>query len=109
MNNSQQIAERIKQRAKSMNISLKEMLTELELGINIISQFSKGREMSYLNLANIAEYLECSVDYLLGNTDNPTGAKTDYAPETLEFMKRFEQLSDDKKKALLDFLDAFTK
>ncbi len=71
MNNAEQISALIKQRAKLQKIALKSMLSELGLGVNIISQFAQGREMSYLNLAKIADYLDCSVDYLLGRTDNP--------------------------------------
>lgn len=69
--NSQETAERIKLRAKVCGTTMKSMLSNLELGINIVSQLAKGQEMSYLNLAKIADYLSCSVDYLLGRTDNP--------------------------------------
>ncbi len=71
MYNSQEIATRIKSMAKSKNISLKTMLSECNLGINTISQMSKGNDMLSKNLARIADYLDCSVDYLLGRTDNP--------------------------------------
>lgn len=71
MYNSQEIANRIKSTAKSQKISLKTMLSECELGINTISQMSKGNDMLSKNLAKIADYLDCSVDYLLGRTDNP--------------------------------------
>lgn len=71
MYNSQEIATRIKSTAKSKNVSLKAMLSECNLGINTISQMSKGNDMLSKNLARIADYLDCSVDYLLGRTDNP--------------------------------------
>lgn len=71
MYNSQEIAKRIKLMAKSKKISLKNMLSDCELGINSISQMSKGNDMLSKNLAKIADYLDCSVDYLLGRTDNP--------------------------------------
>ncbi|MCI8388121.1 MAG: helix-turn-helix transcriptional regulator [Clostridiales bacterium] len=71
MNDSQNIANRIKATAKSKNISLKIMLADCNLGINLISHLSKGQAVSYINIAKIAEYLGCSVDYLLGRTDNP--------------------------------------
>lgn len=54
---------------------MKVMLDELNLGINIVSHLAKGQEMSYLNLAKIADYLDCSVDYLLGRTDKPDSHK----------------------------------
>lgn len=69
MYNSQEIAKRIKQMAKSKKISLKTLLSECELGINTISQMSKGNDMLSKNLAKIADYLDCSVDYLLGRSD----------------------------------------
>ncbi len=71
MYNSQEIAQRIKSTAKSKSINLKTMLSECGLGINAISQMAKGNDMLSKNLAKIASYLDCSVDYLLGRTDNP--------------------------------------
>ena len=71
MYDSQKIATRIKTMAKSKGISLKIMLSECELGINTVSQMAKGNDMLSKNLARIADYLDCSVDYLLGRTDNP--------------------------------------
>lgn len=71
MYNTQNIANRIKSRLKSQQISTKTMLYDLEMGINSISEFSKGKQMSCISLVRIADYLDCSVDYLLGRTDNP--------------------------------------
>lgn len=73
---SQTIADRIKLQAKKKKISLGNMLSEIGLGINIISQFAKGSEMSSITLAKIADYLDCSVDYLLCRTENPNAHKT---------------------------------
>lgn len=75
MYDSQEIANRIKSTAKSKKISLKILLSECELGINTISQMSKGNDMLSKNLAKIADYLDCSVDYLLGRTDDPQSHK----------------------------------
>lgn len=68
---TQEIANRIKTQLKASGISTKVMLSDLEMGINSISEFSKGKQMSCISLARIADYLDCSVDYLLGRTDNP--------------------------------------
>lgn len=68
---TQDIANRIKSRLKSQHINMKEMLSDLDMGINAISEFAKGKQMSCIALARIADYLGCSVDYLLGRTDNP--------------------------------------
>lgn len=66
--NNKLIVNRIKELLDSKNITAKHMLTVLEMGINTLSEFSNGRNISCINLAKIADYLECSVDYLLGRT-----------------------------------------
>lgn len=71
MYNSQEIANRIKSRAKLQGKSLGELLSACELGVNTVSKISKGADILTLNFARIADYLDCSVDYLLGRTDNP--------------------------------------
>ena len=76
MYNTQEIANRIKQRTKFCGYNMKDMLSELELGINIISHLAKGQIISSINLAKITDYLDCSVDYLLGRTDNPNSHKS---------------------------------
>lgn len=69
MYNSQEIAARIKLRAKQQGKSLGEVLSSCGLGINTVSKISKGTDILTLNFARIADYLDCSVDYLLGRTD----------------------------------------
>ena len=77
MYNSQKIANRIKSTSKSKGIIMKTMLAECELGINSVSQMSKGNDMLSKNLAKIADYLNVSVDYLLGRTDYPYTIQAD--------------------------------
>lgn len=72
MYDTQEIAGRIKHLLKAQQINTKDMLSTLGMGINAISEFSKGKQMSCLSLASIADYLGCSVDYLLGRTENPS-------------------------------------
>ena len=69
--NSLNIADRIKLRAKNQKVIIKEMLVALELGSNTMSNMRHGRTIASDSLARIADYLNCSVDYLLGRTDNP--------------------------------------
>lgn len=71
MYDTQVIANAIRNIAKSQNVKIKDMLKELDLGVNAISHFSNGQALSSVNLARIADYLNCSVDYLLGRTDDP--------------------------------------
>lgn len=63
-------AERIKQIAKIKNITIKVMLSECGLNKNTLSSMlSRGSWLQANSLAKIADYLDCSVDYLLGRTD----------------------------------------
>ena len=71
MYDSKQIAARIKNRAKQQGKSVKEMLSDCHLGVNTVGNISRGGDILTLNFAKIADYLDCSVDYLLGRTDNP--------------------------------------
>lgn len=73
---TQDIAGRIKRQAKLQGKTIKVMLQDLEMGINAISEFSKGKQLSCISLAKISDYLNCSVDYLLGRVDNPQAHKT---------------------------------
>ena len=75
MYNSQTVADRIKKAAKDKNFKLKTMLSDLQLGINLISQIANGSSVTASNLSKIADYLDCSVDYLLGRTDDPNAHK----------------------------------
>lgn len=73
MYNSQETIFRIKQRAKEQGIAILDLQTKCDLGRNAISQAAKSQDgMKARNLFAIADYLNCSVDYLLGRTDNPT-------------------------------------
>lgn len=71
MYDSHNIATSIKLRAKSKNVVIKTMLEELDLGSNTMSSMYHGKIIASDSLARIADYLDCSVDYLLGRTDNP--------------------------------------
>ncbi|MBQ5851734.1 MAG: helix-turn-helix transcriptional regulator [Lachnospiraceae bacterium] len=76
MNSSQEIATTIKSLAKSNKITIGNMLHECELSINTLSSMQSGGYYPRLEaLTKIADYLDCSVDYLLGRTENPNSHK----------------------------------
>ena len=66
----------IKKMAKTKNIPIKDMLSGVGLGINTLSHMNHGKAIAFDSLARIADYLDCSVDYLLGRTDNPEVNRT---------------------------------
>ena len=53
-------------------ISVKNLLEQTQINRNFIYDLEKGGQIpSAEKLERIADYLDCSVDYLLGRTDNP--------------------------------------
>ena len=63
---------RIKARCKAQKISVKNLLEQTQINRNFIYDLEKGGQIpSAEKLERIADYLDCSVDYLLGRTDNP--------------------------------------
>lgn len=60
------LAENIKIQAKARKIQLKDMFDELELGRNTLSNLRLGKKISADSLARIADYLDCSMDFLMG-------------------------------------------
>jgi len=69
--NSADIAESIKRTAKQKYIIIKTMLSDCGLGSNTMSNMYHGKAIGSDSLAKIADYLDVSVDYLLGRTDKP--------------------------------------
>lgn len=62
---------RIKKLCKEKKVNMEAMLLECSLGVNAVRQINDTKGMASFSLAKIADYLDCSVDYLLGRTDNP--------------------------------------
>ena len=66
------LAERIKLTAKDRKVSVAQLLKDCCLNKDLISTTqSRGYFPRIEALAKIADYLDVSVDYLLGRTDNP--------------------------------------
>ena len=64
------LIEQIEKVLKDKNVSKKTMFNDLKLNINSISTWKKrGTIPSAATVERIAEYLDVSVDYLLGKTD----------------------------------------
>lgn len=63
---------RIKALCKSSKISIKSLLAQTDINRNFIYDLEKGGQIPAADkLERIADYFSCSVDYLLGRTDNP--------------------------------------
>lgn len=71
MYDAQTTKDRIKSLCKSKKINMEDLLVRCHLGVNAIRQINDTKGMASFSLAYIADELNCSVDYLLGRTDNP--------------------------------------
>ena len=66
------VAERIKLQLKEQKIVASKMLEDCGMNKNALGTMqSRGYFPQLESIAKIADYLDCSVDYLLGRTDNP--------------------------------------
>lgn len=66
-----QLAQKIKEKCKELNISISKLIEDCNLNRNLIYSLEKGN--SYLSsdrIFRIAKYLNCSSDYLLGLDEN---------------------------------------
>ena len=68
---SPNMAGRIKDIARTREITMKSILESCDLGSNTFSHMLHGKVIASDSLARIADSLNCSVDYLLGRTDTP--------------------------------------
>lgn len=69
MYTAQNLVNNIKHIAKEKNILIRDMLKDCGLSVNAINTISDKKGLSSFSLAKIADYLDCSVDYLLSRTE----------------------------------------
>ncbi len=75
--NSSDVAERVKTLAKLKKITVKQLLADTGLSYNMMTMMKTSMPKAD-NLAKIADYLDCSVDYLLGRTDDPQSHRKEH-------------------------------
>ena len=67
-----QIAQKIKLMCKNQKKTISQMILECDLSKSLIYDLEKrDKSPSCDKIRKIADYLDCSVDYLLGRTENP--------------------------------------
>lgn len=91
----------------------KQAAQDLGIGISTFSQYETGkREPDNKTLIKLADYFDCSTDFLLGRVDEPNfeirkapsedGAETAY----VEVERNTPEFSEDEIKVLWKFLDS---
>lgn len=116
MYNSIEIAERIKQIARSQGVTVKNMLNETGLSVNTL-QHMKTSMPKTDTLALIADYLGVSVDYLIGRTEEDMRREireqiiksTPNVNVRDAVIGKINTMSDDQCRKLLDLLEAMAR
>jgi transcriptional regulator with XRE-family HTH domain len=69
---TQIIIDRLREAAALRSVSPNKAFTESGAGKDIIANLQKGHQLPTASkFLDLADYLDCSVDYLLGRTDRP--------------------------------------
>lgn len=89
--NSVTIADNIKLLAREKDIQLKDMLDVLGLSRNTLSNLRSGRMIAIDSLARIADYLDCSMDYLMGRTGDPAAQQVDLTADERQKVNEYVQ------------------
>ena len=79
------------------------MLSECDLNINLLSTMQSSGFFPRLEaIAKIADYLDCSVDYLLGRTNRMQESSKDNLKQ--EFLAVFDTFSFEEKVEVIELL-----
>ena len=84
---------------KALKKTQQEMADYLGISRQAYSNYETGkREPDYETLLKLGEYLDCSIDYLLGKRSDPL------EDADIAFYDRFRSLSEEEKEDMRDYL-----
>lgn len=93
------------------NLSAKELSSATNISNGNISDWKNGRSLPTApKLLILANYLDCSIDYLLGRTDTPEIVKADISPAVVnskkenELLKMFRELDYEAQGDIFDIV-----
>lgn len=102
MENTQIIAERIKEEARRQDVKVKDLLAQCQIDRNLVNKLANGRDTGTQNICKIADFLNCSTDYLLGLSNDPVkNNSTDLSFNEKTIVKLFRQLSETQQGILI--------
>lgn len=114
MNNAQEIAKIIRLETSNKNILISKMLNDIGLGRNSMANLDNGSMLRADSLGKIADYLDVSVDYLLGREGNKNAPSTDINFDASDntpqqVAKIFQQLDFTDKVKVMSLLAELTE
>lgn len=114
MKSSQNLAETIETLAKENGISVSSLLQELEMNKNALFTMKKSGYLPRVeSLCKFADYFQCSLDYLVGRTDEPQPVGREFTKtadkETIEIAEMIKNLSLIERSKVILFIDQISK
>lgn len=114
MNNSQEIADIIRFQVSVKRLTISKMLTDIGLAKNTLQNMDNGSMIKADSLGKIADYLDCSVDYLLGRTKNSqslsnnhiNGVNETIAKRDKELLQKINNLSFDDYADVISYINS---
>lgn len=91
---------------ENRNITQVKLATELGVSQELISRYELGMSFPQVRmLIKLSEYFNCSVDYLLGLTNNPTPLKYTSNDYKSDIIAKYDSLSQNNKIIFDKFLN----
>lgn len=98
----------LKKIREDKKITQTKLSTEIEVSQELISHYEIGQSKPNIeNLIKLADYFNCSTDYLLNRTTNPILVKSspNTSSELNEFIAKYQMLNKDKQNHLISYLN----
>lgn len=98
----------LKEIRKRKNLTQVRLSIDMEVSQELISQYEKGVSLPTVsNLIKLANFFNCSTDYLLGLTNNPKKiiSLTQSEIENQCFLDKYHSLPKENQEHLLNYLD----
>lgn len=101
---------KIRELRKKKGLTQKELAEKVNVSAQVVSNWErKYTHPDHEDVLRLAKALDCSSDYLLGRTDDPTPPEQELdewglSEEAQVFFKDFESLSEEDKKEVMKYI-----
>lgn len=103
------IADQIEALCKVRNVSIRQMLSDCNLGKSVVDNMKKGSLPTTEKVATIANYFGVSIDELLGNEqkNKPSTEVKGLSADAVKLLERTDRLSPANRAKLSELIDLF--
>ncbi len=105
MYSPENLASNIRELAKKNKISQKDLLSKCDLGVNTITRLSNGTDILTKNLVKFADELNCSIDFLVGRSNQIKISHSNFSPDELLLIEKFRSISKENQDEILHMLN----